>query len=112
MVMRMSALLKGMAVNPMYSENASFVEMQVLVEDLVRQLLQPKSLVELAVEEVVKEGLNPKVKVHGYSREFPSLGISGNTSLQFPFPKVGNGVRAFLKDFLLGAAACDEDEGG
>ena len=61
MVMRMSALLKGMAANPMYSENALLVEMQVLVEDLVSQILQPRSLVELAVEEVVKEGLSPKV---------------------------------------------------
>lgn len=66
MVMRMSTLLKGMAANPMYSENAMLLEMQVLVEELVRQLVQPRSLVELAVAEVVKEALDPKVRVTRY----------------------------------------------
>ena len=66
MVIRMSTLLKGMAANPMYSENAMLLEMQVLVEELVRQLVQPISLVELAVAEVVKEVLDPKVRVTRY----------------------------------------------
>ena len=96
MVMRMSALLKGMAANPMYSENALLVEMQVLVEDLVSQLLQPRSLVELAVEEVVKEGLSPKVT--DASRILIQDHLFDRMTL--------------LKDFLVGAAACDEDEGG
>ena len=96
MVMRMSALLKGMAANPMYSENALLVEMQVLVEDLVSQLLQPRSLVELAVEEVVKEGLSPKVT--DASRILIQDHLFARMTL--------------LKDFLVGAAACDEDEGG
>ena len=96
MVMRMSALLKGMAANPMYSENALMVEMQLLVEDLVSQLLQPRSLVELAVEEVVKEGLSPKVT--DASRILIQDHLFARMTL--------------LKDFLVGAAACDEDKGG